>query len=133
MTPTSRHRNVSRVQRLYSMFPAGGPGLGLLLLRLSFAATLVIGVWRQPSSATHIWLGPSMASFLTAGLFTPIVASLSCVFELSRLVLFSGDHLQAGIHIAQAVALALLGPGAYSVDALWYGRRLVRGPGPPRP
>src|SRR5262245_44111707 len=115
------------MQRLYSMFPAGGPGIGLLLLRLSLAATLVVQAWARQTT-TDAWLLPSFASFLTVGLFTPIVAVLSGLFELSRAVLSRADLFRAGIQVAEAAALALLGPGAYSVDALWYGRRLVRGP-----
>jgi hypothetical protein len=116
------------MQRLFSMFPAGGPGTGLLLLRLSLAAILVVHMWARPAPATYAWLAPSLASFLTVGLFTPIVAALGGLLELTHAVLSRGDVLPAGVHVAQAVAVALLGPGAYSVDALWYGRRLVRGP-----
>jgi uncharacterized membrane protein YphA (DoxX/SURF4 family) len=63
------------------------------------------------------------------GFLTPFAAALALVF---RVVAWAslGDHgieLHA-VAILDALALALLGPGEYSVDAYRFGRRIVLPP-----
>jgi len=60
------------------MFPPGGPGIGLLLLRISVAATFVLIVTNQTSfSSIHpLFVGALLVSLcLTIGALTPY---LSC-------------------------------------------------------
>ena len=108
------------------MFPAGAPGVGLALLRVSLAATLFIDL--SATTATYAWQASALASFLFAGLLTPIVAALSGLLGATHLILTRAGYLHAGIYLAQAAAVALLGPGAYSVDARRFGRRRMRPP-----
>ena len=111
------------MQRLFSMFPEGGPGAGLLLLRLSVALSLL----SHPSG------GPLMQALLALpaiglclGVLTPLLAVVCCLFSFHDFMVMGGAiSLEAGIQLLSAGALALLGPGAHSVDAWLFGRRVV--------
>ena len=95
---------------------------------MSLAAALVIDISGPTSTAAYAWSASAVASFLFAGLLTPVVAVLGGLLGASRLVLSKVGPLQAGILLAHAASLALLGPGAYSLDALRFGRRRVSPP-----
>lgn len=120
------------MQRLYSMFPAGRAGAGLLILRIVVAlqlpaATACCG--QTTLSTMDSWmelLTQGMAVLLCIGILTPLFA-LFCVAVAGSCLLSLGQVLLPVIAIvmANAAALALLGPGAYSLDAKFFGRRLI--------
>jgi hypothetical protein len=118
------------------MFPPGGPGIGLLLLRISVATTFVLIVAnRTGGSSIHpLFVCALLVSLcLTIGALTPYLSSVVCVYSLVNLF-GAGSYLAElllGSLMLNAAALALLGPGAYSVDARLFGRRVVVVP-PPR-
>jgi putative oxidoreductase len=118
------------VRRLFSYFPNGLQGTGLLLLRL----TLVGGLFADAATRLH---DPDFSLILTAvvegltgallliGLGTPMVSILVCVLHLGMLPATRGTielHLQLA---AVGLCLALIGPGAWSIDAHLFGRRRV--------
>src|SRR5271169_3261099 len=108
------------------MFPPGGPGVGLLLLRISVAATSLWIVANQGGfSSIHLLSVGALliALSLTIGLLTPYLSFAVCVYALVNLFGASShlDELLLGSLILNAAALALLGPGAYSVDARLFG------------
>lgn len=110
------------------MFPAGRAGAALLLLRVFVGATLVMSTSKQfpgPPPWNCIAMMVSCASLLL-GLLTPLICIVACAIELAGL-LWYGDARGSGdfLSILVAAALALLGPGAYSLDARLFGRRLV--------
>lgn len=117
------------MHRLYSMFPLGRPGLGLVLLRVAVAITL----WPLPSGLT-MWLGEqpmywcagALFIALLAGVFTPVAASLclllKCVGFIKPDAAPVSDLFAAAL---MSVALLLLGPGAYSLDSQLYGHRVM--------
>lgn len=118
------------------MFPPGGPGIGLLLLRISVAATSVLVVANRAGIA-HIhplFVSALLVSMgLPIGVVTPYLSFVVCVYALVNLFV-AGSHLAELVSASlflSAAALALLGPGAYSVDARLFGRRVVVVP-PPR-
>lgn len=127
---------LTSVQRLFSMFPPGRPGIGLLLLRISVAATFVLIV-ANPSDLSTIYLifvvATLIALALTIGFLTPYLSFVICIYALVNI--FGGasrlHELVLASLLLSAAALALLGPGAYSVDARLFGRRVVVVP-PPR-
>jgi hypothetical protein len=124
------------MQRLFSMFPEGGPGVALLLLRISVAAILVISAVNRLSTFSHLLVAGAVlvGLLLVIGLFTPVSSFTACGFCLAS-VLIDGHPSSSVIivvltAILEAIALALLGPGAYSLDAKLFGRRVMVVPPP---
>ena len=120
------------MQRLYSMFPQGGPGLGLLLLRLATAAMFALNITHRFnfSSPALYWVVVSLIAVISLslclGFLTPFLAVIACATAVGNL--FLGD--QAGdfvfiLRILTSAALFFLGPGAYSVDAKLFGLRVT--------
>ena len=119
------------------MFPPGGPGIGLLLLRVSVAARFVFTVAiRTDVSSSHplFFVAAVLIGLaLSIGVLTPYLSFIVCVYALVSLF-GAGSHLDVLLFAAlllNSAALGLLGPGAYSVDARLFGRRVVVVP-PPR-
>jgi len=118
------------VQRLFSMFPPGAPGLGLLILRISVPTTFVlIAANRTDMPYIHpLFVGALViAACLAIGFLTPYLSFLVCVYAVVNLFGASArfDVLLLASLLLSSVALALLGPGAYSIDARLFGRRVV--------
>ena len=115
------------MQRLFSMFPTGLPGVGLLCLRFAVIAPLFLVVQANPERLPGaMWASAILAFSLAIGFATPICAALCCIVEIGSL-LGAGSVAQicSGACALIALALVLLGPGAYSVDARLFGRRSV--------
>ena len=62
---------------------------------------------------------------LVAGLWTPVVAAVMVLFELWRIISRQGDSASDILLCALALAIALLGPGAWSVDARLFGWKRI--------
>jgi uncharacterized membrane protein YphA (DoxX/SURF4 family) len=111
------------------MYPCGAPGLGLLLLRLTVAMQLM-GALRatnpgQPALWQMLTLG-LVELLLCAGALTPFVSLLCFLFGLVCLGAGTLDSIfMSAVAVMTALALMLAGPGAYSADAKWFGRRLL--------
>jgi hypothetical protein len=112
---------------LYTSFPARAAGIGLLLLRISVAAALFMDA---PEELMIPHLVPELQALLALGLslgfLTPVLSLLCCVLAGARL--FGGgaaDFSPMIGSILSAAGLTLLGPGAYSLDARLFGRRVV--------
>ncbi len=131
-------RDVS-LQRLFSTFPDGWPGLGLLLLRLGAGLSLIyFGIadlsrgLGEPITAASDLLATAGGILLLAGLWTPVAGALAAIDEVWLAFSRPFSHLSdQWLHILLAVlsgGVAMLGPGAWSVDARLFGRkRLDRG------
>ena len=122
------------MQRLFSTFPDGWPGFGLLLLRLGLSSHLIFIAISGLSakSSELIAVAPNLVAtiggiFLLAGLWTPLMGTLVSLDEVwIALSLHSPGQEPTWIHICLAVicaSVAMLGPGAWSIDARLYGRR----------
>jgi putative oxidoreductase len=117
------------LQRLFSMFPSGWPGRGLLLLRIVAAVLLIydgiaglMGVPQRESLTLEV-VAASAGIFLLVGLWTPIAGAVVAVTEL-WIAVSGTDHVRGAIMLATTgVVMAVLGPGARSVDALLFGRK----------
>jgi hypothetical protein len=111
-----------------AVFPGGAAGIGLALLRC-IVAILVIATWHAADlqwPVIQTGAAALVVAFLALGACTPITV-LVCVLHLCGISTGSQGSLQLTISIAIliAIAAALLGPGAYSVDARLFGPRIV--------
>lgn len=105
------------------MFPAGAPGAALLVIRCCIAAALA-GIafpdgWRHV--AFMVLLG-----MLCLGVFTPLVcpaATLAALLDLPHLL--TENMIEVTIVLLCAFSFTFLGPGAFSIDARLFARRIV--------
>lgn len=111
------------------MFPARTPGVALLILRLCIAGLAILSI-ATCGAELPILIRFACAALvlvlLCLGLFTPIACLVSLLLQAISLRVSDVSGLVEGsVHVAMTVALFLLGPGAYSIDAKRYGRRLI--------
>lgn len=118
------------MRKLFSTFPSQWPGVGLLLLRALVGYSLIahgLAYVRTPADSVVAWGLAALtfvgAAFLLLGLMTPLVALLVAV-GASGIALFDG-YLAITDLIGLSIAIALLGPGAFSLDARMFGRREI--------
>jgi uncharacterized membrane protein YphA (DoxX/SURF4 family) len=129
------------LQRTFSGFPTGHPGLALLLLRLVVGGAASSQAWMLISAnhgAVNISVVIALAAFvagiaLIIGFMTPIASVLLSAGGLlltvdssvtGHLLLFESGMARLEF-IVMSAALIPLGPGALSLDARFYGRREV--------
>ena len=149
--PRQAERILPPVQRLFSGFPAGAPGAGLLILRLTLGVYLIA----QSARILESFMGtgtPTVFAALTAlamlvggalgavGILTPITQSTSVAVGLVTLIdVLRPSAAVPGLDVpwplaltttVMAVSLVFLGPGAYSIDAFLFGRREISIPLP---
>jgi putative oxidoreductase len=62
---------------------------------------------------------------LIIGLWTPVVATVMVLLQLWRIISRHGDPASDILLCALAFAIALLGPGAWSVDARLFGWKRI--------
>jgi uncharacterized membrane protein YphA (DoxX/SURF4 family) len=130
------------LQRTFSGFPTGHPGLALLLLRLVVGGAASSQAWllitgNHGAVSTGVIVVASVA-FVTGlaliiGFMTPIAGVLLSAGGLlltvasslpGHLLLFASGLARLEF-IAISAALISLGPGALSLDARLYGRREI--------
>ena len=123
------------MQRLFSGFADGLPGTGLLLLRLLTSLALIhfgiAGVLASPPLTTVVLqiIGIGAGILLLVGLWTPVAGTLAAIVQLwialSLHFSHSGDPWIAILQAALGAVLAMLGPGAWSIDARLFGRKRI--------
>jgi putative oxidoreductase len=123
------------LQRLFSMFAGGWPGVGLLLLRLLAGGALVyfgiVGALEAPSLTIIVLqiIGIAAGILLLIGLWTPLAGALAATVKvwiaLSRILSHSGNPWIPILQAVLGVVLVMVGPGAWSIDARLFGRKRI--------
>jgi uncharacterized membrane protein YphA (DoxX/SURF4 family) len=129
-----------RLQRLFSAFPSGWPGIGLIVLRIAVAlGAIAHGFYTLTSPdgpAFMLWptglLAILVGFALLIGFLTPLAGAAAtigyAILGVSRLLATTADQDSGFTALSLAVmsiALVLLGPGAVSLDARLFGRREI--------
>ncbi len=138
---SGRSREEAHLQRFFSTFPGGAPGLGLLLLRLAVGGVLVAVAIESFAVGRDATLGERglallaipVGGALLLGFLTPAAATLAALTSLGAAVAgmiarpteIPGAGLAGVVLTIVAAALAMLGPGAFSLDARFFGRREI--------
>ena len=116
------------MRRLYSTFAGGWPGTGLLLMRLVVGSALIVRasltLLSDPppvSVSIPAMLLMGAGILLLAGLWTPIAGTSVALTELWKMLMLPGDKALWLMLATAGAALAMLGPGLWSIDARLYG------------
>jgi uncharacterized membrane protein YphA (DoxX/SURF4 family) len=118
------------MRRLYSPFASGLPGAALLIMRLVAGTVLVargfegLGGVLFESTAGHI-ARIALGLLIIAGLWTPVAGVLVATVEIVWFLVRSGDPWVHLFLATLGISLALLGPGAWSVDSRLFGWRRI--------
>lgn len=118
------------MQRLFSTFPNARPGAGLLLLRLTLGGVLFANaaVTVQQSMPSQLILAAAevvTGMLLIIGFWTPVAGAIVCSLAIGT-VLVAGPATEAQLlRAAIGLSLALIGPGAFSIDARRFGRQRI--------
>lgn len=111
------------------MFPGGLAGIALLILRVCAGGSLLMCALDHGESPSQGWtaLGIGMILFLIGvGILTPIACTVGALVEACYAL--SGHAVNAWpviFALLVTIALGMLGPGAFSIDARLFGRRLI--------
>ena len=135
------------MQKLYSEFPGGYPGLGLLFLRLVTCGALLTLEWRglavTKAAENHTMVKIALAALLISGgalvllgflttigsLVLGSIEGVCAVYSALTSIAGRGDAWLYPLLIVGVLAtLILAGPGGFSLDAYFFGPKTVRIP-----
>jgi hypothetical protein len=122
------------LRRLYSTFAGSWPGAGLLLLRLVVGSVLLVGAGPKPWSERPLHATLTSTSLagsgllLMAGLWTPVAGAIVALIELSQILTVTREPWVGLLAGCIGGALAMLGPGRWSVDAQLFGWKRIEAP-----
>jgi putative oxidoreductase len=119
------------LRRLFSNFARGWPGVGLLLQRVVASGALASHAFQRletvlpPSSATTEVFAIAVGLSLLVGFWTPIAGFVVMLLAVWNTFTRSGDSWANILLATIGLALALTGPGAFSVDARLFGWKRI--------
>ena len=123
------------MRRLYSTFAGGWPGAGLLLMRVVVGSALIVRaglrLWSDPpplNVAVPAVLLMGTGILLIVGLWTPIVGTSIALIEIWKMLTIAGDKWVWLLLGTAAAALAMSGPGLWSIDARLFGWKRIEAP-----
>jgi hypothetical protein len=105
---------------MFFTFADGLPGFGLLLLRIAVGTALVVRCVRPhhvavPYTILHV-IAASAGVFLLFGAWTSLAGAIVVISELWIALSHPHDPWISVLLASLATALALLGPGSWSID-----------------
>jgi putative oxidoreductase len=122
------------LQRLFSTFAGGWPGIGLLIQRITTGAVLlyyaVAIVSKTPLSRD---IAPPVIEvaaglLLLVGLWTPVAGTMIALIEMWNVFSHPTNPLTSVTLAILGGTLAMIGPGAWSIDARLFGRKHIDTP-----
>ena len=75
-------------------------------------------------------IGAAAGLLILGGLWTPVVGVLAGLIEVWIAFTYPGSQFVAIMVAALGISLAMIGPGAWSIDARLYGRKQILPPEP---
>lgn len=126
------------MQRLFSTFANGWPGAGILLQRgLAGSILLYQGIHQTLESPPGLSTIPAIVGaaaglFLLVGLWTPVAGIVASVMQVWVILTGMNEPLIALISGILGATIAMIGPGAWSIDARIFGRKHIETQLPPR-
>ena len=102
-------------------------GAALFLLRFSVSISLVTPPYgRIPPHSLQTWGFAALALALAIGLYTRVAAGLSVLTAIILVTIVANLPARSLMGFAlPAIALAMIGPGAASLDSRLFGRRKI--------
>jgi putative oxidoreductase len=118
------------VQRLFSTFPNSWPGVGLLILRFATGLALAAiahtaGDLANTASLLIRCAVGGVAVLIWIGLWTPLAAVAAAAIQIIVITVEPQSDLSSVVFAALGLSLAMLGPGAWSLDARFFGRKRI--------
>lgn len=122
------------MQRLFWTFAGGWPGIGLLIQRLTtgalllYCAAIVLLKTSQSAGVAPAIIGAAAGIMLLLGVWTPLAGTLIAIVEAWNVCTHSISPLISVTLAILGATLAMIGPGAWSIDARLFGRKHIDTP-----
>lgn len=122
------------MQRLFSTFASGWPGGGLLAQRLILGIAQVYCCFgcvnATPVCGTVVAqsIGAFAGALILAGLWTPVAGILVAIMEAWIAFSLPASAALPAVLAVLGASLAMIGPGAWSLDAWLFGRKHIEPP-----
>jgi putative oxidoreductase len=119
------------LQRLFWTFADGWPGIGLLVQRMTtgalllYSAAIILPKTSQSAVLAPAFIGAGAGVLLLLGLWTPLAGTLIAMVEMWNVLTHSSSPLFSLTLAILGATLAMIGPGAWSVDARLFGRKHI--------
>jgi len=119
------------VRRFFSNFAGGWPAFGLLLIRVASGAALIVNGRERIYSGQNLGLltlgALTIADgiLLTAGLWTPLAGLCALALSVTDFLIYHEGMGPAILLASMGAGVALVGPGAFSVDAWLFGLKRI--------
>jgi uncharacterized membrane protein YphA (DoxX/SURF4 family) len=120
------------LQRLFSTFADGWPGIGLLCQRFLTAIALIhytvrlLGEAPQSLLIVPHMIGAVAGALLFVGFWTPLAGTVVAIAEIWIVFSQPGDRWFHVILAILGATIAMIGPGAWSIDARLFGRKHIQ-------